>query len=92
MVETNNPYTGAGGGWDQVTQTTYAGGGTVTNLGVAQPAPAPGQIIPPAVQDQTMYDANGQVDWQKTLDNVYIYPQGFQPGQTQPSTKTAMYG
>lgn len=82
VVDTNTPYAGLGSTWDGVTQTTYQGGGVVTNLGVAQSAPAPGQVIPPAVQDQTMYDANGQVDWAKTLQNVYIYPQGFQPGQT----------
>lgn len=74
-VSQTAPYAGQGLGstWDQVTQTTYAGGGQVTNLGIAQPAPSPGQVVPPAVQ--TPYSANPY--------SGYTYSPGFTPGQTQ---------
>lgn len=78
-VKTTNPFAGVGGGWDGVTQTTYQGGGIVTNLGIAQPAPAVGQIVPPAVQ--TPFGGPS-----------YIYANNFQPGQTQQSGDGTLAG
>jgi hypothetical protein len=81
-VQTANPFAGIPG-WEGVSATQYSGGGTLLNLGTAQPAPQPGQVIPPAVQDQVVYNPNGTPNWDATLKQAYQYPQGFTPGMTQ---------
>lgn len=85
-VSVTNPDVGLGSTWDDVTQTIYAGGGVVTNLGIAQPAPAVGAVVPPAVQDTTIYNpGTSVVNQQATQAGAYYYAPGFKPGQTQPA-------
>lgn len=82
VVQTSNPFANIPG-WAGVTTTTYTGGGALINLGTAQPAPQPGQVIPPAVQDQVIYNPDGTPNWAATVQGAYNYPQGFYPGMTQ---------
>lgn len=83
-VSVTNPFSSITG-WSLVTDTQYSGGGNVLNLGVAQPAPQPGQVIPPAVQGSVIYHPGTSIpDWTATVNNAYQYPQNFSPGMVQP--------
>src|ERR1035437_7488202 len=91
LVGSSNPFANVGGGWADVKQSTYAGGGSVLNLGLAQPAPAVGQVIPPAVQGSVVYQPGTSIpDWQATLNNTYAYPANFSPGQVQSNTPSTI--
>lgn len=84
VVSTSAPYQGLGSSWNDVLVSQFAGGGTVTDLGVAQPRPAVGAVVPPAVQNPTVYNpGTSVVNQQQNVAQAYTYSYGFQPGQTQ---------